>query len=231
LSTDARVARGLGAQLARWRERLAAGERRLGWKIGLNLPAVQEALGISAPVIGALTSGSRLEPGAAHSLAGGTRVGVEPEIAIHMATEVAAGSDSRSAAAAIGALGPAIEVVDIDLPFEDLERILAGNVFHRAVMLGPADDRLSAEQVWGVTARVLLDGSEQASARVADAAADPAAVVRLVADLLGELGETLAARDVIISGSLTPIVWVKAGDRVAVDLGPLGRLETSFTPA
>ena len=119
--------------------------------------------------------------------------------------------------------------MDIDLPFEDLERILAGNVFHRAVLLGPPDDRLSAEQIWDLTARVLQDGSERTSARVADAAAEPAAVVRLVADLLGELGETLAAGDVIISGSLTPIVWVKAGDRVAVDIGPLGRLEVSFT--
>jgi 2-keto-4-pentenoate hydratase len=33
---------------------------------------------------------------------------------------------------------------------------------------------------------------------------------------------------VIISGSLTPIVWVKSGDRVELDLGRLGGLELAF---
>jgi len=37
--------------------RLQAGERRLGWKIALNDPRVQEALGIPAPVIGSLATG------------------------------------------------------------------------------------------------------------------------------------------------------------------------------
>ena len=36
---DPRIARGMTAQLAKRRERIAAGERPLGWKVGLGSPA------------------------------------------------------------------------------------------------------------------------------------------------------------------------------------------------
>jgi 2-keto-4-pentenoate hydratase len=217
------------AQLQRWHRQIEAGERRIGWKIGLNAPAVQEQLGISRPVIGYLTSGTQLSPGEGHSLAGGTAIGVEAEIAVHISAHVPAGADRETAEAAIGALGPALEVIDIDLPFEDLARILAGNVFHRAAMLGPARSRQPAGKIADITARVVRNGSEEAAADAATVIRDLAEVVRLVADMLGAFGEALLEGDRIISGSLTRIVWVEPGDRAEVDLGPLGALAVGFS--
>jgi 2-keto-4-pentenoate hydratase len=227
-AADPRIARGLEAQLRGWRSRIEQGERRVGWKIAFNVPAVQERLGISAPVIGALSSDGELKPGTSHSLAGGTTVGVEPEVAVHVSALVPAGESRERAARAIGALGAAIEVVDIDMPFEDLERLLARNVFQRAFMLGPAHEERAGGALDQVLARVYKDGVERECARAADVLGDLANTVILVADLLAEAGEALEPGDVIITGSLTPIVWVEAGDRVEVDLGPLGRLEASF---
>ena len=43
------VERGTAAQLVRRREQLAQGAEPIGWKIGFNLPAIQEQLGIDAP--------------------------------------------------------------------------------------------------------------------------------------------------------------------------------------
>jgi 2-keto-4-pentenoate hydratase len=228
-AADPRIARGLEAQLRGWRERLDRGERRVGWKIALNVPAVQRQLDISAPVIGALSSGGELGAGASHSLVGGTRVGVEPEVAVHVAATVPAGTSRECAAAAIGALGAAIEVVDIDMPFDDLERILARNVFQRAFMLGPPVRARAGGDLEGVLARVDKNGVEQERASAAQMLGDLADTVILVADLLAGAGEALTAGDVIISGSLTPIVWVEPGDSVEVDFGPLGKLETAFT--
>jgi 2-keto-4-pentenoate hydratase len=228
-ASDPRIARGLEAQLRAWRSRIESGERRVGWKIALNMPAVQERLGISAPVIGALSSGGELSPGASHSLAGGTSVGVEPEVAVHLSAAVPAGESRERATAAIGALGAAIEVVDIDMPFDDLELILARNVFQRAFVLGPALASQAGGDLEEVRASVRKNGVEQESAQAAEVIGDLAELVIGVADLLAEAGDGLAAGDVIISGSLTPIVFVQAGDRIEVDLGPLGKLETSFS--
>jgi 2-keto-4-pentenoate hydratase len=220
----------MAAQLERWRKRLDDGERRLGWKIALNVSAIQEALNITAPVIGALSSGPSLPPGSSHSLAGATRAGVEPEVAVHMSRDLRGGSGEAQARQAIGALGPAIEIVDIDRPFEDLEAILAANVFHRSVMLGPSDSRRAGGAADDVAARVSVNGAERATTP-AGAVGDLAATVLLVADLLAELGETLLAGDVVIAGSLTPIVWVEPGDRVEVELSGLGPLLLEIAPA
>src|SRR5262245_55682769 len=114
-------------QLARWRAALAHGASRVGWKTGINAPAVQRALGIDDVVLGHLPSATTLLPGATHSLAGGTRVGMEAEVALHVGTDLPGGATPDAARAAVAGLGAAIELVDIDRPFDDLEAIVAGD--------------------------------------------------------------------------------------------------------
>jgi 2-keto-4-pentenoate hydratase len=220
---DERVVDGLRAQLAAWHAALDGGARRLGWKIGLNDPSVQERLGLREPVIGFLTDATLLGPGGAHSLAGATRPAVEAEIAIELRRDVEPGAEDDAALGAIESLGTAIEVIDAGRPFDDVERIVAENVFHRAVVFGPSRQDVALS---GVDAAIAVGGEQRQSA---PAAVDLARTIRLVADLLGECGERLQAGDRIIAGSITPAVPVEPGDSVACEFGPLGRLELAFT--
>ena len=222
VASDPRVQAGLRRQLEGWRKLIAGGAERLGWKIGLNAAAVQQKLGLADPVIGFLTSASRLDPGASHSIGGMERPLVEPEVAVRLRRPLEAGARPDEALAAIESLGPAIELVDIASPPQDVEDALAGNVFHRAVVLGP--HRQDAA-VSGVEASVRVNGEERQTAR---AHVELAETISLVANLLGSAGELLEAGDTIICGSLTPPVPVAPGDEVDVDLGPLGRVELSL---
>jgi 2-keto-4-pentenoate hydratase len=203
------VLRGLGAQAAHLRARLAAGERRAGWKIALNDPRVQRALGIQAPVIGYLTSATVLPDGAQHSLSGATRPAIEPEVAVHI-------GDGNE----IAGLGAALEVIDVDMPFEDLEAILERNVFHRAAVLGPPV--AGSTDLAGRTARLTRNSSEDISIDVAQAALAPAEVVRLVGGYLEAVGDELRAGDVIIAGSLVPAVPLAVNERVELEIDALG---------
>jgi 2-keto-4-pentenoate hydratase len=223
--TDPRVARGMARQLARLRALVAGGAARVGWKVGFNVPAVQRMLGLSGPVVGHLTLATALVAGEPHSLAGATRVGVEPEVAIHLGADVPAGATAAAAREAIVGLGPALEVIDVDRPFEDLETLCAENVFHRAFLIGPTDPGAAGGVLSGVTARVLHRGAEVASLDAGAAAGDLAAVVRFVADFLAPHGERLVAGDWIIAGSLVAPVWVAAGDVVVLELGGIGDVE------
>ena len=185
------------------RERIAAGAERVGWKVGLNLPAVQERLGIATTVVGHLTSDTRLDPLGAHSLAGSVRPAAEPEIAAVLAADVAPGSSPEDVRAAIGQFAPAIEIVDVDLDFDDVEPIVAGNVFHRGVPAGDSGRR-RRPRTW----RASACGSAATARRstrspVAEALGDPAAVLSVVAERLGQGGELLRAGDAVICGSLT----------------------------
>jgi 2-keto-4-pentenoate hydratase len=214
MSVDAKIAAGMRAQLGRRDAELVAGAQSLGWKLGLTVSAVQQALGLSGPVAGFLTTGAQLTPGAELSLAGFTAAFAEPEVAIHV------GEDG-----AVAGFAAAIEVVDIDLPLEALEAILVGNVFHRAVVLGPAVEGAALE---GITARATVNGEPAGEAVPAEVVGDPAGVVGFVADYLEPHGAYPSPGEAIIAGSLTPPVKVSPGDRFEVDLGPLGTLALSF---
>ena len=210
--------RGLAAQAARLRERIAAGERRAGWKIALNDPRVQQALGIAAPVIGHLTSASILASGDTHSLAGATRPAIEPEVAVHV------GEEGR-----VAGLGAALEVIDVDLPFEDLGAILEGNVFHRAAVLGPPVAGVT--DLAGRTARMTRDDGEETTIDMAQAALHPAEVVRLVGGYLEAVGDTLSAGDVIIAGSLVTAVPLGGDERVELEIDGLGSVALEIRSA
>jgi 2-keto-4-pentenoate hydratase/GNAT superfamily N-acetyltransferase len=227
LTPDVRIVRGMCAQLDAWRTALARGAARVGWKISLNQAAVQQKLWLDGPVVGYLTTATALAPGAAHSLAGGTRVGVEPEIAIEIGADLPPAATPELACAAISGIGPALEVIDLERPLDDLEHILTSNRFHRAAVLGTIDHGRAGGALGGIVARATRNhrvvGEVQASA-----ALDLAAIVRLVADTLGAFGERLMAGDRIISGSLTRPLWVAPGDVAGADFGPLGSLAVEF---
>jgi 2-keto-4-pentenoate hydratase len=207
------VARGLEAQLATLAAKRAGGAELVGWKIGLNAKPVQEHLGLSRPVIGHLTTASLIEADSTHSLDGGTRVGVEPEVAIQLGP-----------GGSVAALAPAIEVVDLDPAISELEPILAANVFHRGVVLGPVATGAGPGDLADLTAVVRRNGAVEHEAAFAETGEPPAEVVELVAERLALVGERLREGQVIIAGSLTPIVFVEPGDSIEVELGPLGSL-------
>src|SRR5207253_9330281 len=146
------------AQLARWRRGIAGGAARVGWKIGFNSPAAQRQLGLDGTVVGHLTQATVLAPGTSHSLAGSHLVCAEPEVAIHLGRDVPAGAGGEAARGAIGALGAAVELVDVDRPLDDLEAILAANIFHRGVMFGTARAERAGGALAGVTARAFCNG-------------------------------------------------------------------------
>jgi 2-keto-4-pentenoate hydratase len=211
------VARGLEAQFAALSAKRARGIEPIGWKIGLNAVPVQRHLGLSRPVIGHLTTASLIEPGSTHSLEGSVRVGVEPEIAIRL------GAD-----ASIESLAPAIEVVDLDPAITELEQILAANVFHRGVVLGPPARGVGPADLEGLTATVTRNSTVEQRAAYSETGDDPVEIVKLVAERLALVREELRPGQVIIGGSLTPIVFVEPGDSIEVELGPLGSLALSL---
>jgi 2-keto-4-pentenoate hydratase len=223
---DRRVAEGMAAQLQRREERLAAGERPLGWKVAFSAPAAMANLNIEAPLIGFLTDRALVSSGAEYSLEAWVKPALEPEIAIHMADDLPAGSDRDAAAASIGGLGAAIELADVDSPPEDVRHVVATNIFQRGVILGPVDESRRGGDATGIVARVYDD-----DVLVAEQA-DPCAVVgdlvevtRHVADLLGAFGSGLSAGDVIISGSVVPLLWVEPGQHIRLELEPLGQVD------
>jgi 2-keto-4-pentenoate hydratase len=172
-----------------------------------------------------------LPSGGSAALAGWARPVAEPEIAVHIGRDLPGGGDRAAAAAAIAALGPAIELADADLPFEDPEAILRGNIFQRHVILGGRDASRAGGSTAGLTARVFRRNAEVAQTGDPEAATGKlVGIVRHVADLLAAFGEKLAAGEIIIAGSVVPPILVEADETgIAYALEPIGTVSVAFT--
>ena len=207
---DPRVLAGTQKQLESWRAELAGGAERVGWKIAFNGEGVQQRVGIDSPVVGYMTSNTVLRYGARYSTIGASNLLVEPEISIEIGPTLEP-----------AALGAAIEIVDVDRPVDDLEDVVASNLFHRGVLFGGSRPgaRPPAE------AMVLVNGEERERAEIQF---DEWETVGVVSETLAAAGETLQPGDQIIAGSLTAPIEVRPGDSVGVQVGPLGFLQALF---
>jgi 2-keto-4-pentenoate hydratase len=227
IDLDPRVAAGMRALLAARDECVRAGARQIGWKLAFGAPAAAAALGIDRPLVGVLLDDGLIEDGATVPVGAWTSPVLEVEIAAHLRRDVAADASWEDVRDAIGGLAPAIELVDIDGPRDDVPAVLAVNIFHRHVVLGPVADGVATAE--GVRARVRVDGDEVA------ATDDPSAltgelveILRLTAEQLAACGERLSAGDVVITGAVVPPQDVRPGQRVTAEIAPLGTLSLDF---
>jgi 2-keto-4-pentenoate hydratase len=220
---DPRVVGALGEQLESWRAGLREGAERVGWKIGLNIPEVQERLGLREPVIGHLTSGTRLEDGATYRAGTAVALRAEAEVALELGHAVDPEAGPDAARDALAGFAASIELVDVGRPPADLEGIVAANVFHRAFVLGPSR---SVPPGPGAEARLSIGGEPRGGAAVPG---DFAETVRGVARHLGTVGERLEAGDRIMAGALVNVP-VQRGDEVVVEIEGLGRVQVAIAP-
>jgi 2-keto-4-pentenoate hydratase len=208
-----RVSRGMRALLDRRDRELARGDRQVGWKIGFNTAAIQQHLGLTDPVVGYLLESGVIPAGSTLSLAGWSAPAVEVELAVRV------GDDGG-----VGGLAPALELVDLDMPFDDIEPVLAGNICQRGVVFGA---EVPGVDPWATRVKVT---KAEAVVAEGDLEEDPATTVEFVRTFLAAHGATLEPGQRIIAGSMVAPMAVAPGDELRVAFGPLGELRIAFAP-
>jgi 2-keto-4-pentenoate hydratase len=206
------VARGMRTLLARREAELAAGAAPVGWKIGFNTPAIQQVFGLDDPVVGYLVDTGVSPDGAVIPIGGWRAPAVEVEVAVRV------GDDGG-----VAGLAPALELVDLDVTFDDIEPVLAGNICQRGVIFG---DEVPGIDPWAMVAVVSKADQEIARGAITEAPLD---TVAFVERFLATHGASLEAGDRIIAGSVVPPVAVAPGDALVVSFGLLGELRVAFS--
>ncbi|HZQ13239.1 MAG TPA: hypothetical protein VFB31_10575 [Pseudolabrys sp.] len=228
---DPRIKRGMTAQLAKRRERIAAGEKPLGWKVGLGAPATMQRLGLTAPVVGYLMQRALLLSGSTASFNGWTKPAAECEIAVRMARDLAGGANAETAAAAVKEILPAIELADFDPPPtpDTVDAVLADDIYQRHVIL--CGNTRSGASTSGLTSRLIRRGAETSRTTDPEALTGKLPdIVALVANTLAAFGEKLSAGDVIITGSITPPILIEADEtQLAHAIDPIGEVSVQFS--
>jgi 2-keto-4-pentenoate hydratase len=229
---DPRIKSGMQQQLRWRRELLAAGKKSLGWKLAFGGPAAMERLRTNAPLVGFLMADAVVTSGSTISFAGWKKPAAEPELAVYLAKDLAPDADRQTTIGAIAGLGPAIELADVDHPSDDVEGTLARNIYQRHVILGACDTTHAGGNPSGLNVRVFRNGAEMANTSDLEAlTGELITIVGHVANLLAHFGETLRAGQIIIAGSITPPIWVEAGETIGFHLEPLQPIFINFAAA
>lgn len=192
------------------RAALEGGAERVGWKIGFNVPAVQEKLGIAESVVGHLTTATMLSDDAVFTPRDAGDLRAELEVAVQV------GADGS-----ITGYAPAVELVDLAGMSADVEAMVAGNIFHRAFAIGALTDEPPGEGV-----ATLAVGGEVHDA--VNSVPDFEATLDLVRRRLEAAGEELREGDLVITGALV-VAQVSPGQRIEADVPGLGAVSVSVT--
>lgn len=211
---------------------LAAGRTLAGRKVGLTSLAMQEQLGVDSPDFGYFFTDMVHNEDANIPADSFISPKVEPEFGFVLKeTLTGPGVTREQAAAAIGEVYAAIEIIDSRIEDWDIKLVdtVADNASCGAIAVGTTALDVSVEDLAEVSCSLLIDGESVATGKGAAVMGDPIAPLAWLANILGEQGVSLEAGQLILPGSFTGAVPVVANTSATADFGDLGKLTINFT--
>jgi 2-keto-4-pentenoate hydratase len=214
-------------QLALIERRIAAGERHIGWKVGLTAKAIQEQFGFYEPVFGCILE--TLPSGHVFGANELIHPGFETELCMRLARRLEGDVSIEQARDAVDVLHPSFEIIETrgDI-VKQIALALADNAQQRSVVLGapvrPAAD-IALEEV---EARVRINGREIARGFGSAVLGNPLNSIAWLAGKLGLYGQRLRAGDIVMTGSFVRQFPLSPGDIVAADFSGIGRVEAGM---
>ena len=210
---------------------VAAGERVIGYKVGLTSQPARDTFGAVEPAAGHLLAGRLLEDGEPLVTAGLFDPKVEVEIAFTLSEALpgpqVTAQDVRDATAAVA---PAFEIVDSRWRggARTLPMLVADNTNAARAVLGPPANSPVSADLSKITA-TLSTGSRTVPGSAAAVMGDPAEAVAWLAGHLLRGGRRLEAGDIVLSGTLCAPTAISVGDHLVADLGELGSITLDVT--
>ena len=208
------------------------GRHIAGYKIAFNRPASLDYYGLSEPCYAPLFSDQLHARQASFRFVDFRDPVIEPEIAIRLSATLAGHEDASGVEAAIGALLPAIEIMDVRGAFSrdpSAAAAVAQRIHSEGAVIGVAEN-LPTLDIAAVVARLQVDGEMQGEATGA-APQTPTEALRWLSRRLAADGWPLEAGMIVLTGAHLPGFPLTRPCAVTVEIAPLGtvslRLEGS----
>jgi len=224
-------------QNAIYRAKLEAGSNVIGWKIGLTSKAMQYALGINIPDSGILFDDMLFENGATVPKDRFIQPRIEAEIAFVMKSALGGADVTRDdVIAATDYVAPAIEILDTRIQRADpatgkprtVLDTISDNAANAGIVLGPERHDLAAHDLRWVGAITSRNGDVEETGLGAGVLNDPIQSVVWLARRMAHYGQSIAAGQVILSGSFIRPVECPSGSEIHADFGPFGSVDINF---
>lgn len=211
--------------------RIAKGERVVGKKIGVTSAPVMNLLGVNQPDFGYMLDGMIYNEGESIPVDTLIQPRAEGEIAFMLKKDLMGpGVTAADVLAATEGVMACFEIVDSRIRDWKIriQDTVADNASCGVFVLG--DRLVDPREVDLVTCGMVLEKNGDIVATGAGAATlgNPVNAMVWLANTLGRLGIPLKAGEVVLSGSLGPLIPVQAGDALRVTIGGIGGCSVRF---
>ena len=224
-------------QNAIYREKLAAGRKVVGWKIGLTSKAMQYALNIDIPDSGILFDDMVFKHDDTVPAGRFIQPRIEVEIAFVLKKPLGGTEVTRAdVIAATDFVAAAIEILDTRIVRQDattgrMRRVfdtISDNAANAGVALGVERHAVDAFDLRWVGAITLRNGEVEETGLGAGVLDDPVESVVWLAHRMGVYGQEIEPGQIILSGSFIRPVECPSGTQINADFGPFGAVALSF---
>jgi 2-oxopent-4-enoate/cis-2-oxohex-4-enoate hydratase len=212
--------------------RLADGETVVGKKIGVTSKPVQEMLGVFQPDFGFLTDAMVFEDGADISI---EKYLIQPraegEIAFRLKSDLQGpGVTEADVLDATESIMPCFEIVDsrIDEWKIAIQDTVADNASCGVYVLGKNEVDPRDHDLPNLHMTIWKNGEFHSEGLGSAVQGNPLTAVAWLANTLGEFNIPFKAGEVILSGSLAPLIPVVAGDSMRLEIDGIGECSCRF---
>lgn len=211
-------------------QKIGAGRKLIGHKVGLTSKAMQRSSQIEEPDYGHLLDDMLLADGARVMHAHYCVPRVEIELAFVLGKPLRGpGVILTDVLRATEYVTPALEIVDarVQNPRKIFDTIADNGAAAGIVLGGRPVAPLEVDLRW-VGGILYVNGEIEETGVAAGVLGHPANGVAWLANKLAEHGVGLEAGHIVLAGSFTRVVFAKKGDTVHGDFGPLGGVAVQF---
>jgi 2-oxopent-4-enoate/cis-2-oxohex-4-enoate hydratase len=213
--------------------RKAEGEKVIGKKIGVTSKAVQDMLGVHQPDFGFLLDTMHVADGATLSLSEMKLIQprAEGEIAFVLKKDLKGpGVTEAQVLDATDYVSPCFEIVDSRIRDWKIriQDTVADNASCGVFVLGAERVKPTSLDLAAVKMDITKNGAQVASGLGSAVQGHPATAVAWLANTLGRFGIPFLAGEIILSGSLAPLLPITAGDRFEMSLAGIGGASIAF---
>lgn len=212
-------------------QRLTAGARIVGRKIGLTSAAVQRQIGVDRPDFGVLFDDMRYADGAEIPIGRLLQPKAEAEVAFLLARDIADAADPAVVRDAVALAFPALEIVDSRIADWriGITDTVADNASSGVFVIGASGLPLDDVEPLDVVMTMRCRGEVVSQGTGRDCLGDPLNALTWLATTAIDVGTPLRAGDLVLSGALGPMAAVSAGDIFEAVIAPLGTVTARFS--
>jgi 2-keto-4-pentenoate hydratase len=218
-------------QLINIRQRVAEGARVLGHKVGLSSKAMQEMMGVDEPDYGHLLDEMQVFENTPVDASRYLYPRVEVEVGFILSADLPGeGCTEEDVLAATEALVPSIELIDTRITDWKIGLCdtIADNASSAGFVLGEARVAPGDIDVTTIDAVLTRNGEVIAEGRSDAVLGNPVTAVAWLSRKVESFGVRLRKGDIVLPGSCTRAIDVRAGDEFVADFKGLGAVRLSF---